>query len=381
MAPQQKPKPSSLRASLSSLSSHVYRVVVASFYAILTLWRLTLRWLNSYLLYFEYGGKASTDFYHKGILIGDGLAQGFGSWVSLFAASGPMKYMNEGVLRLRPAVKMEWVFFERGALHSTTEDWLPPGVVPAATASSSGGGGGASEGKEEGEEGETTTLTTYTQTKKQKTLLKDVLTSRSGRDVCFVILLMGLQDVMKIKDKETLFEMAAWTEVEKEKKEDNDSSKPSKKKKPKASPVVKNIRAIVDYLLAQDKGPYKLHICLCTLPAVGAPSSLRAKAIAGVNAQLRRLVQVVLSEEARARVTLVDLSQRRVSRAEGRSFDGVHFNSSGYKALADAVLDEISAPLAKHEWSVLQDYVSGRKQRPVAKSWWGGGAGGKAKLN
>ena len=373
MAPQPKPKPSSLRHSLSSLFSHIYRVLLASFYAILTLWRLTLRWLNSYLLYFEYGGKASTDFYHKGILIGDGLAQGFGSWVSLFVASGPMKYMNEGVRRL-PAVKMEWVFFERGALQSTTEDWLPPGVVPAAAAT---GGAGESEGKE-GDEGETTTLTTHTETKKQKTFLKDVLTSRSGRDVCLVVLLMGLQDVMKIKDKETLFEMATWAEVE---KKEDDSSKSSKKKKPKASPLVKNIRAIIEYLLAQDKGPHKLHICLCTLPSVGAPSSLRAKAIAGVNVQLRRLVQVVLSGEERERVTLVDLSQRRVSRAEGRSFDGVHFNSSGYKALADAVLEEVSSPLVKHEWSVLQDYVSGRKQRPVAKSWWAGGGGGKAKLN
>jgi hypothetical protein len=46
--------------------------------------------------------------------------------------------------------------------------------------------------------------------------------------------------------------------------------------------IPENLRATVEYLVKK-KG---VHVCLCTLPLVGAPSSLRARAIGGVNARI-----------------------------------------------------------------------------------------------
>lgn len=47
--------------------------------------------------------------------------------------------------------------------------------------------------------------------------------------------------------------------------------------------IVGNLRAIVEYL-AKERG---VHVVLCTLPLVGAPTSVRARAVAGIN---RRIV-------------------------------------------------------------------------------------------
>jgi hypothetical protein len=46
------------------------------------------------------------------VLLGDGLAAGFGSWVSLGSSSGLVKHLNEGT-PTRPGIKLEWAFFER----------------------------------------------------------------------------------------------------------------------------------------------------------------------------------------------------------------------------------------------------------------------------
>ncbi len=46
--------------------------------------------------------------------------------------------------------------------------------------------------------------------------------------------------------------------------------------------VVPNLCAMVEYLV-RERGA---HVCLCTLPLVGAPSSMRARAVAGVNRRI-----------------------------------------------------------------------------------------------
>lgn len=76
-------------------------------------------------------------------------------------------------------------------------------------------------------------------------------------------------------------------------------------------------------------------------------------------------------------LTVVDLGQRRVSNTSAiRSFDGVHFTSAGYKCIAAAVLDELLPHMVRVEWRILQDYVTGRKQRPSACVRWFGSVGG-----
>ena len=97
------------------------------------------------------------------VLLGDGLPTGFGAWVNLGSLSGLVKHLNE-VSALRAGIKTEWAFFERGQLNSTTADWLP-------------GPGG---------------------------LLERAMDSRACSDVDVVVLLVGLQDVMKIRDAATL---------------------------------------------------------------------------------------------------------------------------------------------------------------------------------
>jgi hypothetical protein len=70
----------------------------------------------------------------------------------------------------------------------------------------------------------------------------------------------------------------------------------------------------------------------------------------------------------------VDLSQRRVSRPEGRALDGVHFNSTGYKSMATAVLEELAPAMVRHEWAILQGFLSGKKRRDKSRpdGWLGG---------
>ncbi len=52
--------------------------------------------------------------------------------------------------------------------------------------------------------------------------------------------------------------------------------------------------------------------------------------------------------------------------------------------MADALLDELAPSLVRAEWRVLQDYVTGKKQRPTGRGVGGwvkgliGGAGGEA---
>ncbi len=347
-------------AAVRGLFARLLQLLLTAWHATLTVWRLALQWVNGYVLYPEYGGRPATDFYHKAVLIGDGLAQGFGAWISLGAASGPMRYLNEAVRRA-PALKMEWVFFERGRLNSTTQDWLPAGAAVA--------------GEQEEEEESKEEVEQQPQGQAAASSLLDaVVTSRSGRDVCLVVVLLGLQDILQIKDPAVLLNLAAA----------GDEDSKANKKKLTTAPLVHHLKAIATHLLVQPQAP---HVCLCTLPTVGAPSSIRARAIRGVNAQITRMVAGLKQEKAgwEGRVSLVDLSQRRVSRAEGRAFDGVHFTSTGYKALADALMEEVSTPMAKHEWAILQEYVTGRKRRevPEKKGWMGGwfGGGGKQKLN
>ena len=54
-----------------------------------------------------------------------------------------------------------------------------------------------------------------------------------------------------------------------------------------AAAVVENLRVIVEYLVKERA----VHVCLCTLPLVGAPTSLRARAIAGVNRQIKAMAK------------------------------------------------------------------------------------------
>lgn len=54
-----------------------------------------------------------------------------------------------------------------------------------------------------------------------------------------------------------------------------------------AAAVVENLRVIVEYLV-KERG---VHVCLCTPPLVGAPTSLRARAIAGVNRQIKAMAK------------------------------------------------------------------------------------------
>lgn len=82
-------------------------------------------------------------------------------------------------------------------------------------------------------------------------------------------------------------------------------------------------------------------------------------------------------------LTVVDLGQRRVSNTSAiRSFDGVHFTSAGYKCISEAILDEVVPFMVRLEWRILQDYVTGRKQRPagcvrgVLGGLFGSGGGG-----
>lgn len=104
-------------------------------------------------------------------MIGDGLPSGFGAWVNLGSLSGLVKHLQESTPQ-RAGIKTEWAFFERGQLNSTTADWLP-------------GPGG---------------------------LLERVMGSRACSDVDVVVLLVGLQDLMKIRDPATLVALGVrWT--------------------------------------------------------------------------------------------------------------------------------------------------------------------------
>jgi hypothetical protein len=330
-----------------------------------------------------------------------------------------MRYLNEGAAR-HPAVKMDWVFFERGALHSTTDDWLPPGAKEAEGA----GMGSAVERKEEEskDEGEREALRPSSSSFSpsawsSSSLLQSVLTSRSGRDVCLFVIMVGLQDILQIKDPDALLALAAAADEEEADRKQhynkgmqtlptssssnttttstsNSNTTPQAAAPKPFCQTVQNLRSIVLHLLSLPHAP---HVCLCTLPTVGAPSSIRARAIKGVNAQIIRMVRTLppslpsaaaaaaatqsqqqqqQQQQQNPRVTLVELSQRRVSRVDGRAFDGVHFTSAGYKSLADAVLEEVAPAMIKHEWSILQEYVSGRKTKTKAggmKGWWFGG--------
>ncbi|GAB5032633.1 Hypothetical protein NocV09_01000810 [Nannochloropsis oceanica] len=396
--------PSGLQRLLGFFTSRVIPIFVTSFNALLTVWRMALQWLNGYILYMEYGGRPANDFYHKAVLIGDGLAQGFGAWVSFACASGPMRYLNEGAA-LNPAIKMDWVFFERGARHSTTDDWLPPGAKQGEDV----GVGSEAEEKERHKDLDDCSRQGLRPSSfslsSSSSLLQTVLTSRSGRDVCLFIVMVGLQDILRIKDPDALLALAAAAEKEETSRETNkgmhqmfSSSSPGTNSTPQEAAAeepfcqtVLNLRCIVLHLLSLPHAP---HVCLCTLPTVGAPSSIRARAIKGVNAQIVRMVRNLppaatqthqgeqqqqkqqQQQQQKPRVTLVELSQRRVSRAEGRAFDGVHLTSSGYKSLSAAILDELAPAMVRHEWSILQEYVSGRKTRMRAggrKGWFGRG--------
>lgn len=54
-----------------------------------------------------------------------------------------------------------------------------------------------------------------------------------------------------------------------------------------AAAVVDNLRVIVEYLV-KEKG---VHVCLCTPPLVGARTSVRGRAIAGVNRQITAMAK------------------------------------------------------------------------------------------
>jgi len=49
------------------------------------------------------------------------------------------------------------------------------------------------------------------------------------------------------------------------------------------------------------------------------------------------------------------------------------------KGLADAVLEEVAPTMIKHEWTTLQEYVSGRKGKEGGRKGWFGGLMGKEK--
>lgn len=364
---------------------------LVSFNGLITVWRLALHWVNSYILYYDYGGKPANDFHHKAVLIGDGLAQGFGSWVSLGNTSGPMRYLNEEVRR-NAAVKMEWVFFERGALHSTTQDWMPH--------ESENKGVGTSEAARPEPQGEirgdhpesedSSLLQPLPAIKPPRSLLDAVLSSRSGRDACVYIVMVGLQDLLRTKDAGALSALAAGGDGATQTGRmlpstalgTNSETHGMDREPSSARPwcrTVSHLRAILLHLLAQ---PHSPHVCLCTLPTVGVPSSLRARAIKGVNAQIASMVRSLPPvpspashpQAPRPPVTLVDLSQRRVSRPEGRALDGVHFNSTGYKSMATAVLEELAPVMVRHEWAILQGFLSGKKRRDKRRpdGWLGG---------
>lgn len=131
------------------------------------------------------------------VLLGDGLATGFGAWVNLGSLSGLVKHLNEAT-PTRVGIKTEWAFFERyvrsepsigrvvrdlpasisitctidsGVLNSTTRDWLP---------AAAGGKG----------------------------MIDRVMGSRACSDVEVAVLLVGLQDALQLRDAAALVALA-----------------------------------------------------------------------------------------------------------------------------------------------------------------------------
>mmetsp|Transcript_4962 Transcript_4962/g.16658 ORF Transcript_4962/g.16658 Transcript_4962/m.16658 type:complete len:286 (+) Transcript_4962:151-1008(+) len=252
--------------------------------------------LQKLLLQPDYLQPPETPRSHKVVVVGDGLAEGLGDWVTLLSSVGGISTRLEALLRRDPQVRTRWRVLNRGRNASTSRDWLP--------------GRGAS-------------------------LLDATLSSRGGRDASVVVVALGSEDVVRGEHNlpvSALSKDAPYAEED-------------------LAETVRNVRSVCEHLRARG-----VRVALCDLPTEGAVIGRRRGHVRRMNRQLK---QYAASTAGGANpVLLVRVSDFKVQGASNRAFDGVHLNSGGYKALAGLVMEAVKPHALAVEWNMWKQRLT-----------------------
>eukprot|EP00904_Undaria_pinnatifida_P003377 jgi/Undpi1/1303/HiC_scaffold_11.g04695.m1 len=311
--------------------------ILVSYFLVALRRALTVAWirLNKFLSSSDWMVRPVTTYRHKVVLIGDGFAEGLGDWVVMGGMAGVARQL-ERQAGTDEKVRMFWQIINRGRSGSVSADWLPSD---------------------------------------EKSLYhKKVTRSSACKDAEIFVVTLGTMDVVGDCVGMPIAAMRKTAQDNFDEEETCDT--------------VKNVREICEALRAEGK-----KVVVCNAMTSGAGVNRRAGLAKRLNRQLALYAKETASLDSKKKRTqpgggrggdpapavrepvhFVKLNNPRAMRDDGRAFDGLHLNSRGYRAFADALYDALGPMMVSVEWGFWKAKLAGGLTVGAGGIGGGGGA-------
>jgi lysophospholipase L1-like esterase len=301
--------------ALFSLLSYLY-VMIRRF--------ITVHWINLNLYATNFDRGPSTAYRHKVVIIGDSLGLGVGDWVIPGGTAGIANHVLNAIA-LEPGIRQRWFVYNRAVSGASSKDWLPPvgKGVPAGEVTG-----------EDGSKGDALAAPTALGGKQYERVFGK---GRASADAEIVVIMLGLSDVVQGEAGLPLQALSRgmgeqYTEQE-------------------LAGYTKNVRALVAHL----RTTLNKKVVLVDLPISGAyvGTVFGEGKMKRLNRQLRQVWKAATANGTKTDdYSFVPLgSNHKTVRSENRAFDGLHFNSSGYKLIANDVASVVKPMCVATEWA------------------------------